>query len=140
MGVVTAADERRGRGMGLEGGLKGWRSTIRTSHLNFSPPKPHGCPHSDLYQASFTPSSSPPPPLSHSSASPQSPLTPTLLYAFDIRHFNPLRLHRNVLENRKPLFFLHSSSRIYLNKFPLPPRNLHFYSSTLFLSPSSILI
>lgn len=59
MGVVTAADERRGRGMGLEGGLKGWRSTIRTSHLNFSPPKPHGCPHSDLYQASFTPSSSP---------------------------------------------------------------------------------
>lgn len=61
MGVVTA-DERRVRGMGLEGGLKGWRSTIRTSHLNFSPPKPHGCPHSDLYQASFTPSSSPPPP------------------------------------------------------------------------------
>ena len=42
-----------------ERGIKGWRSTIRTSHLNFSPPKPHGCPHSDLYQASFTPSSSP---------------------------------------------------------------------------------
>lgn len=46
--------------MGLERRIKGWRSTIRTSHLNFSPPKPHACPHSDLYQASFTPSACPP--------------------------------------------------------------------------------
>lgn len=58
--------EEEGSEAGVGRGIKGWRSTIRTSHLNFSPPKPHACPHSDLYQASFTPSSStlpsPPPP------------------------------------------------------------------------------
>lgn len=119
-GVVTAADEES-KGDGVRGReLKGWRSTIRTSHLNFSPPKPHGCPHSDLYQASFTPSSSPP---SHTPpASPQSPLTPTLLYAFDIRHFNPLRLHQP-FSKRKPLFFFFFES-ILINFPTLSSRSI----------------
>lgn len=88
---------------GVGRGIKGWRSTIRTSHLNFSPPKPHACPHSDLYQASFTPSSStlptsPPPPPPPAlpvplpfAASTLSSLTLSLLYGFDNRRFNPPR-------------------------------------------------